>query len=147
MSKKQHNTKKSKTFAYTAREKLPRVRIKKQWALSKHFYSSETDPQIERDIRETERAYERFAKKYQNKDFTSSPQTLKRALDDFDALNELKGHAPLYYLSYRRELDATDARAEKLLNLLEQRLTKASNKLIFFELAKMISINLISVQN
>ena len=135
MSKKQHNTKKSKTFTYTAREKLPRVRIKKQWALSKHFYSSETDPQIERDIRETERAYERFAKKYQNKDFTSSPQTLKRALDDFDALNELKGHAPLYYLSYRRELDATDARAEKLLNLLEQRLTKAANKLIFFELA------------
>ncbi len=125
-----------KQFKYELSRVSPKApTIKLEWDLVGLYYKSEHDPQIEKDIVATEKAYAAFAKKYKNKDFTSSSKKLLAALKDSDALLDLVGHKPAYYYSYRRELDSTDEAAEKALNLLEQRLTKIGNEVIFFDIA------------
>ena len=60
--------KKQNVFKYTPALKLPKLRkIRTEWDLKKHYYTSEKDPQIEKDVRTAERAYLNFGKKYRNK--------------------------------------------------------------------------------
>lgn len=129
MFKKDNNTTGNKIV-------LPRLnKIKKEWQLNKLFYKSATDPQIERDLKQTEQAYKRFAKKYRAENFTNSIDNLHKALLEYDSLFDTPGHKPAYYFSYRIELNANDHEAEGKLQLIDQRLTKAGNQILFFELA------------
>lgn len=135
MSKKPKNMQKS--FKYVAEGALPKLaKIKHDWDLQGLYYTSEHDPQIEKDLKKTERAYRAFAKKYQDSDFTSSAKKLRAALDDFEALTALAvARKPGYYFSFRTVLDAGDTVAQKQLALIDNRLTKASNEVLFFGLA------------
>ncbi len=135
MSKKQSN--KKKVFKYIPSQQLPKLtHIKTQWDLKKLYYASEKDPQIEKDIAKTERAYKAFARKYKGKDFTRSAHTLLQALQDSDKLSQMpESHKPAYYFSFRTVLDANDTVAHKRLQLIDDRLTKAVNEIIFFGLA------------
>lgn len=128
---------KSTKYKYTPTQTLPKLgKIKTEWDLKKHYYTSEKDPQIEKDLKKAERAYEAFAKKYQGKNFTKSAQQLLAALRDYEALVALTAaRKPDYYFGYRTTLNAKDSIAEKQENLISQRLTKAGNKIIFFEIA------------
>ncbi len=132
MSKKQLTVSK---FSYTPTNKLPTLKkISESWDLKKLYYSSENDPRIEADIQANEIAVEKFAKKYANKNWTDSVSDILKATTDYLELLTLRGDSPLYYLMYRRELNAADTKAEQKSNLLESRLTNLGNKILFFEL-------------
>ena len=132
MSKKQKMT--QKNFKYTPKLTLPKLRkLKTSWDLKNLYYTSEKDPQIEKDIVATERAYKAFAKKYRGKDFISTSSALLKALQDSNKLVEMAAsRKPSYYFSYRTVLNANDTVAQKRLSLIDDRLTKAVNEIIFF---------------
>ena len=127
---------KSSNFKYTPTISLPKLKnIKTEWDLKNHYYKSENDPQIEKDLVAYETAITAFVKKYAKKDFTSTKAKLLPALKDALALSSLVGHKPAYYYSYRLALNSADTVAQKRLNQIEARLTKTGNTLVFFELA------------
>ena len=124
-----------KVFSYTTQNIVPALpTIKTAWDLSSLFYTSESDPQLLADIALTEQSIQAFAKKYAKKDFTASPQSLAKALQEYFALQETPGEKALYYLFYRHTLDANDHTAERLIALYSDRLTKANNLVLFFPL-------------
>ncbi len=135
MLKKQKN--KTEAFNYIPQNKLPKLgAVKHNWDLKKLYYTSENDPRIEKDIATAEKAYKTFAKKYRNKDFTSTSRKLLKVLQDSDKLNEMtEARKPLYYFSFRTVLDASDTIAQKRLSLIDARMTKSVNEIIFFGLA------------
>jgi oligoendopeptidase F len=132
MSKKQPT---ASEFSYTPTNKLPVLKkVSESWDLKKLYYTSENDPRIETDIKANEIAIEKFAKKYANGSWTTSVTSILKATADYLELLTLRGDSPLYYLMYRRELNAADTKAEQKINLLESRLTNLGNKILFFEL-------------
>lgn len=134
MSKKLKKNKND--FSYIVKETLPKLGvIKTEWDLKRFFYKNGNDTQLETDIKDAEKAYVLFIKKYKNKSFTANSKTLLPILIDFKKLCELKAHKGAYYFSYRLSLNAQDTEAEKKLNKLEERLTKLGNSILFFELA------------
>jgi oligoendopeptidase F len=100
-----------------------------------HYYTSISDPQIEKDVSFTERVYDNFAKRYRSSAFTTNANTLKQALTKLNAISEDRriGKATRY-LALLTALNTGDEKAQKKLNLYSQRLTQASNKLLFFSL-------------
>lgn len=111
------------------------MRYKTTWDL-RQFYTSLDDPQIEKDMRAIEQAVDRFAKKYaSSQSYLSSATGLKKALTEYEALEKKTSGKPLYYVNYVHELDSKNAKAEAMLNRFSERLTKAGNKLLFFELS------------
>lgn len=132
----QSNKPKKSDFNYTVENTLPPLAtIKTEWDLKTHYYTSETDPQIENDVVAIESIYRAFAKKYAGKDFVSSPEKLAAALKAYDALMDFPASKPILYFWYRSTLDANDTKAEQQINLLSDRLTKVGNLTIFFSLA------------
>lgn len=109
--------------------------MKTTWNL-KLLYKSHTDPQIEKDVKNYEAAYEAFEKKYKNADFTKSEDSLFKALTDFETLsaNPYASRAYLYF-NYAKDLNGSDQKAEAEMNKLGDRLTKAGNRAIFLQLA------------
>jgi len=111
------------------------MRIKTQWELEKLYYTSLKDPRIERDLKRGDRAIDTFARKYsKNKKHLNSPRALKKALEEYEALDTLCSASPLYYPNYRKELNASDKESEALLNKLSDHYTKNYNKQMFFTL-------------
>lgn len=110
--------------------------MKTKWDLTL-LYRSPRDPRIERDIRGIERACSAFEKKYRNGTaYTKTENTLLCALCDYEKLaGKTADPKPLFYFMYRKELDSSDNEAESRLNLISDRLTKAGNRILFFELA------------
>lgn len=125
------------TFKYKTKKRLPAIqKIKKEWDLKAHYYSSDRDPQIEKDLQKTERAFAAFDTKYRSKKFTQSAKTLLEALKEYEKLYALaEASKPGRYFAFRETLNASDAVAQKNGNRISNRLTKAGNHLIFFELA------------
>lgn len=117
---------------------MPRAaghRYRTDWDLAR-LYASAHDPQIERDVEAAEAACADFAKRYAGKSLAEKDALLLRALTAYEQLSGMpEFEQPLRYFMYRRELDATDSEAEKQLNKLSDRLTKAGNQLLFFELS------------
>lgn len=109
--------------------------LKTIWDLS-IFYADENDPRIEHDVRKAERACEKFVASYQKKKFTEKKSLLLKSLSEYEALMAMpEFDRPMRYFGFRRELDAGDTVADKRLNILSDRLTKAGNTLLFYELA------------
>jgi oligoendopeptidase F len=107
-------------------DKLPR------WDLGL-LYRSPTDPQIEKDVRKAEMMRESFAKKYDTpqKEFLKDPAVLLEALREVEAMRAFSDK-PLLYFNYLRDIEAENKAALSNMPLLENRLTKASNKVTFF---------------
>jgi len=111
------------------------MKIKTSWELEKLFYKSLKDPRISRDIQKGDKAIDAFVAKYsKNKKHLSDPKAMKKALDDYEALDLACSPAPLYYANYRKELNAKDTEAEAFLNKWSDHYTKRGTKLIFFTL-------------
>lgn len=106
------------------------------WNL-KQLYASLEDPQIERDVKTIEREVRAFAKKYRrNHAFTKNKKALLKALQDSKKLSEKTSSGkPLMYVMYVKELDSENEKARALLQQYSERLTKASNEILFFDLA------------
>ena len=108
--------------------------MKTTWNL-KLFYKSHTDPQIEKDVRAFEVAFDDFAKKYKDIDFTKDENLLFKALADYEKLSgNSSGARAIMYFYYAKDLNASDVKAEGEIAKISDRLSKASNKVIFFEL-------------
>ncbi|MFC1731917.1 M3 family oligoendopeptidase [candidate division KSB1 bacterium] len=118
-----------------AKKKVP-IKPKTEWNLKK-FYSSPNDPQIEKDVRIAERAYAAFAKKYKNsKKYISSDKELFKAIKDQERLSKKTslGGKAIDYFAYRHELNSFDTKAEAMIAKLSNRLTKAGNEVLFFDI-------------
>lgn len=133
MSKK---AKSSSKFTYTAVSAPNNVpKIKTEWDLKKHYYTSDKDPQIEADAAAYEAVVLKFCKKYRNSDFTASAASLKAALSEYEVLagNALASKI-IRYFSFRTTTNVNDTVASKKLNLFSERFRKLSNEMLFFSL-------------
>lgn len=129
------NTAKKNELKWEKNSELPVLEnVYLDWDLKNLFYKSETDPRIEKDVLTTEEAILKFAKKYRNGNWTRNKETVTKALKDYLDLQILPGSKPIYYFSYRQQLDAKDSVAERSINKLSDRLTKAGNGILFFPL-------------
>lgn len=133
MSKK---AKRSATFTYQLPAALPKTpNIKTEWGLKSHYYSSATDPQIERDAVTYEKAIRSFCRKYRNSDFTATSTKLKKALTDYERLLDVFFAAKVIrYFSFRTTLNVNDTEAAKKLAQYSERFKKIGNELLFFSL-------------
>lgn len=112
------------------------AKIKTAWDL-KQLYSSEKDPNIEKDIQAIEFACMSFAKKHRDDlSFLEKNESLLVSLVAYEKLiDTIGGEKPLVYFWYRQELNSADKVAAAQISLLSNRLTKARNAVLFFELA------------
>jgi oligoendopeptidase F len=134
MSKKaKHQNRK---FHYEPQTELPPLaKIETEWNLKEHYYTSENDPQIEKDAKKYERAVKAFIRKYKNADFTSTAEKLLKALQDYERLEEVtEGTKVMLYFEYRTQLNVNDHVAEKRSLQYDERFRKLHNELIFFSL-------------
>ena len=112
------------------------TQYKTQWDLSKPFYTSLDDPRLQKDIEIVKAAFDAFEKKYKNsKKYLEDTKGLKKALDEYTALQTALDPKPLYYIQYILALDSGNSKAQALLNKYAGELTTYSNKIVFFTLA------------
>jgi len=111
--------------------------LKTKWDLGLLYPGGHKDPAIEQDMVAIEAAYEGFAKKYRDdKDFTKTEDSLLAAMKDYENLIiSLNAGKPMNYFGLAQALDSQDVYAEAQIAKLSDRLTKAGNKIIFFDLA------------
>ncbi|MHB8710469.1 MAG: M3 family oligoendopeptidase [Minisyncoccota bacterium] len=108
--------------------------MKTEWDLSL-LYNSLSDPQIERDQKQADKAIAAFAVKYRkNKKHLKNPGALAKALAEYEKLIGLPASRAGYYTAFRKELNVGDKDAEALGAKLDERGTKRGNKLLFFSL-------------
>ena len=109
--------------------------FKTEWDFSA-LYSGDKDPKIEAEIKVMEDRRNAFAKKYSNKKFLSSTKTILSAMKDWEKLQDEAGFAKcIWYLSKLNDADSSNQERKSKTNLLTQRITKAENEIIFFELS------------
>jgi oligoendopeptidase F len=129
---------KKKSFKYTPRITQKPVKVKETWDLTL-YYKNDRDPQIEKDVAATESAYFTFAKKWRGKAFTADVDLLLAALKESEAMagNPTFSRATRYFW-LRSCINTKDTNATKQLALIQNRLRKASDAVLFFslELAK-----------
>lgn len=121
--------KKGKTKILKRRGALGQV--KTEWDLAQ-LYKSEAE--LDRHLDKIENAYRGFAKRYKDKDFTSTEEKLLKALKDFDAVANIVPSKPGFYLGMSNSLNSSDQKIESKLNLISQRLAKLSNQVLFFSI-------------
>lgn len=110
--------------------------MKTSWDLTL-LYKDHNDPQIEKDVRATERAYSKFEKTYKSRtDYLKNETKLLKALQDFEAMmNTLSLYKPIKYFSYIQSLNSTDNNARAKITQLTERYTKNDQKINFFYLS------------
>ncbi len=112
--------------------------MRTSWNL-KLLYKSSKDLQIEKDLRAIEDYCISFERKYRGKPFTKTEQSLLKALEESEKLNEfMDSRSPSRYFNFKTDLDSSDSQSFAISTKLSHRLTEASNKIKFFglEIAK-----------
>lgn len=104
------------------------------WNL-KLLYSSENDPRIETDLRAFEKNVEAFSNNYDvaDKKYLEDSLLLHKALGEYEKLAAQSDLKALIYFYYIRDIDAKNTKAPAKISLIENRLAKAQNKIVFFE--------------
>jgi oligoendopeptidase F len=136
-SKKSEKASKSKrnNFQYQPSQNLPGLSdLKTEWALDDLFYKGPADPKLELDVKKSERAYSRFAKKYSDKRFIKTNVSLLESLREYRKLHDSNLDKVFVFLFLCRERNSSDLEAEQVLNQLQQRVTTFTNRVLFYEL-------------
>jgi oligoendopeptidase F len=109
---------------------------KHEWNLGL-LYKSLKDPQIEKDVANAERLYAEFAKKYDTKEKKCliDAKKLLPVLTDYEKMSADASMRPIMYFTYLSHMDSRNNEAASQISLLTNRLTKAANQIIFFEIA------------
>lgn len=109
---------------------------KKDWNL-RLLYKSANDPQIETDLKVFEKAFENFNKKYtKSKNYLVEAKELKKALDDYYALEKLDGVVkPYAYFRWANDIGNNSDNVQKMLTKIESRMNNASNDVVFFPIS------------
>ncbi len=136
MSKKPSTASTKKALQYVVKNEFKKLsKFPLEWDLKKHYYKSENDPQIEADASSYESSILSFCKKYKDKDFTKTTESLKQALADYEVINEdVRASKVMRYFGFRTTLNANDTAANKKSKQFGERFRKLSNELIFFSL-------------
>ncbi|MEK7638878.1 MAG: M3 family metallopeptidase [Patescibacteria group bacterium] len=134
MSKK---ASRSSSAQYVPRATLPKLaKIKTAWDLKQHYYTNDTDPQIEIDAKIYEGSIAAFCKKFKRSQFTKDAESLLRALLAYEVLTEMpEGSRVMRYFSFRTTLNVNDTAANKKLSQYGERFRKLSNDMLFFGLS------------
>ena len=101
------------------------------------LYKDLNDPQIEKDIKSSEKAVLSFIKKWaKNDNYLKNPKVLKEALDEYEHLNSEYGilTKPYYYTQLNKEVDLNNRELKAKLNKLSNKIIKLSNEIQFFEI-------------
>lgn len=106
--------------------------MKTEWNL-KLLYSSITDPNIEKDIVELETLCWEFNKKY-SKGFIEDEKKLLASLHDYFFIDGKFTPKIILYLNFLLHKDPKNNKAQSLLNLMSNRITKSSNELAFYQI-------------
>ncbi|MES2314485.1 MAG: M3 family oligoendopeptidase [Patescibacteria group bacterium] len=101
------------------------------------LYSSATDPQIEKDVVAFEGIVESFAQQFEPKEgsvksFLSDNSTLLEALKQYEKIAANSAIRAMRYFHFIKDTNASSTFASAQYDLLENRLTSASNKITFF---------------
>ncbi len=111
---------------------MKKTTIQTKWDLTL-LYKSVDDKAILDDVEKIEKACLAFKKKYANKKFLTNNKVLKLALDDYEQLDGFKN--PLVYLKLVSDIDNKNKKVGALRNILSDRLTNATNKILFFKIS------------
>lgn len=99
------------------------------------LYKNDADPQIEKDLKNIEDTCASFEKRYKNKPFTVSPESLAEAMESRESLRLVIGDSkPWWYFALKTDLNSDDAKSSALATKYEQRITEATNRIKFFAL-------------
>lgn len=107
------------------------------WNL-KHLYQSDNDPNLEKDLKISEKESYKFINRWKKrKDYLSDPKALKLALDEYESY--LKNYGPTgnthYYFWLRTKQDQNDPSLKARLNKIEDQAKKIDNDLKFFTIS------------
>jgi len=109
------------------------------------LYKSVKDPKIEEDVVSIEKLIGDFASRFDvsDKSYLKDKEALLIILTEYDKLQEkITDFRPMSYLVSLKDIDSKNTEAISKISLITDRLTKAENKLLFFE----ISIGTISTE-
>lgn len=111
------------------------MKIKTTWNLGL-MYKSHKDPQIEKDVQAIESACTVFLNTWgTDTSFIKNNSKLLKALLDYKELQHVVGDVkPVSYYMLARDMDSRDSFVTAQLSQLQSRVTKATNKTLFFEL-------------
>jgi len=128
--------KKKSAFIYESMHDIPVLPlVKVEWDLAKLYYTNTARRSIESDLQATEAAYLTFAKKWRTKPFATNPKLLLKALLEYEKLSANPTFTrPGRYYSLRTCLNSKDHEAEAQLALINRRLRKVGDQLLFFTL-------------
>lgn len=109
--------------------------IKTKWNF-KLFYSSDNDPQMEKDLKSFENQISLFEKKYKNKtDYLLYGKKLLKALEEYEKVSSMpESYKPLHYFQLKRDINSNDKLAQSKVLLYTERFNKELNKIKFFKL-------------
>ncbi len=114
----------------------PNKQIQTTWNLGL-LYKNHNDPQIEKDMLETERAFDAFEKKYRGKtDYLKSDTKLAQALAASEALSTDRAVGkPFMYFSFALKLNSEDTVARARVAQFTERFARLDQKVLFLGLA------------
>lgn len=109
--------------------------VKTEWDF-RDLFSSPNDPKIEKETKAFEEACEEFEKKYKNETgYLANSRLLKKAMVDYEKLlMKTSTSKAAWYYSMILSVDNENHKVRSALSILENRLTQAKNRVIFFEL-------------
>lgn len=113
----------------------PKFKIKDTWDFSV-LYKGINDPAIDSDTAEIEEFYSNFAKKYEKDDsYIEDTSKLLVAIKDYTKLiADIGGIKPFFYLTHYKDIDTSNAKVSAKATQISERLTKAGNLILFFEI-------------
>ncbi len=128
----------NKTPSSTSDRSVTKRKIKETWDF-RALYSGITDKKIELDLQAAEAAYATFAKKYAGEKaaegYMTDASKLKSAMEDWKKMLHVAGMSkPLWYLHLLQAIDSSNDKVTAIFNAGMERITKASNAVVFFNL-------------
>lgn len=120
----------------TKTQKKTATQYKTEWDFTLFYKQGLSDPKIEKDVKAIEETCALFEEKYAKDDaYLKNEEALLVALNDNEDLSKLLSAAkPLYYLQLLLTVDSQNNKVQSMFNLLNDRVTKAGNKVVFFEI-------------
>lgn len=106
------------------------------WDLS-HLFKGDDDPEIEKKLKEVEKAGGRFINKWKNRtDYLKDPAVLRKALDEYVVWKSNHGTdgTPGYYFWLRTQQDQNDPELRARFNRIDEFSRKIENEIQFFYL-------------
>ncbi len=108
--------------------------MKTSWDFSK-LYTGFKDTKIEKEMKAEENAFKTFALKYSDRKFVNSAKTLKKALDDWNSLQEKTTARHIWYLHLLQSVDTGNTELQSVFTKYYSRYVEAAKLILFFNIS------------